>query len=390
MRERAGESGPHAFGIVAPGRQGRAGACAIQNSPPGSALLALHARVADVTSEEVAQAIEADKTLLQTWCMRGAPFLFPTQDAPVFTMGVLPDGETSRRRFILGVEQALATLGMSLDEAVERTERELEAVLSERRLAIDELGARLSARIVRHLPPEQALVWQAEGPYAAGQPWGEGVVHFALRIVALKGALCFAPRSGNKAPFVLTAEWLGEPPPDPDPQAARAELARRYLRCYGPSTPKGFAAWTGLTAGDVPHRWRLIEDELAEVDLDGRPAWLLASDLDALRSAEAVRGVRLLPPRDPYIQTADRLRLVPDKGLHRRIWRTTGEPGTVLAEGRLVATWRQRKEGMRLRIEVEPLAAPPGSAARDLIEAEAEAIAVLRGASGCRVRFTGT
>ncbi|WUE13099.1 winged helix DNA-binding domain-containing protein [Nonomuraea sp. NBC_00507] len=43
----------------------------------------MHARVAGVTSEEIAQAIEADKTLLQTWCMRGAPFLFPTQDAPV-------------------------------------------------------------------------------------------------------------------------------------------------------------------------------------------------------------------------------------------------------------------------------------------------------------------
>ncbi|HSN36109.1 MAG TPA: winged helix DNA-binding domain-containing protein, partial [Arthrobacter sp.] len=49
-----------------------AGRCGIQNSPPGSALLALHARVRDITQERVAAAIAEDKSLLQTWCMRGA------------------------------------------------------------------------------------------------------------------------------------------------------------------------------------------------------------------------------------------------------------------------------------------------------------------------------
>jgi len=31
---------------------------------------------------------------------------------------------------------------------------------------------------------------------------------------------------------------------EPRPEAARCEVLRHYLRCYGPSTPQGFAEWT--------------------------------------------------------------------------------------------------------------------------------------------------
>lgn len=83
-----------------------AGACGIQNSPPGSALLALHARVEDMTAERMDHLVSDEKSLLQTWCMRGSPFCFPTVDAPVFTAGVLPASQTGRQHLILGVEGA--------------------------------------------------------------------------------------------------------------------------------------------------------------------------------------------------------------------------------------------------------------------------------------------
>src|SRR5919106_88420 len=69
------------------------GRCGIQNSPPGSALLAVHARVRNLTQEQMDDAVAKEKSLLQTWCMRGAPFYFPASDAPVFTTGVLPPTE---------------------------------------------------------------------------------------------------------------------------------------------------------------------------------------------------------------------------------------------------------------------------------------------------------
>ncbi|MFI6900613.1 winged helix DNA-binding domain-containing protein [Nonomuraea sp. NPDC050394] len=361
-----------------------AGRCAIQNSPPGSALLALHARVENLTRERVARAVAEEKSLLQSWCMRGSPFYFPTADAPVFTTGVLPPAEEGRLHLIPGVEQALDELGMSLTEAVELTGAEIDAVLSGRPLAINELGAELATRIAPRLPKRQRGIWEGKGPYAPDQPLGEGVVHFCIRILTLRRLVCFAPRAGNKAPFVLVEEWLGRTIPDVDPEVARAELLRRYLRCHGPSTRGDFAAWVGIKVGDTDPWWSLVADELTPVEFNGR-SWLLAEDLDALRSAPTPQGVRLLPPRDPYTQMRDRETIV-DRKYHREVWKTVGEPGTVLADGRITGIWRPRKSGRRLTVTVRTFG-PPRARDRKAIQDEAERVASLRGASSVNVEF---
>ena len=208
-----------------------AGRCGIQNSPPGSALLAFHARAQDITQQRLDTAVAEDKSLVQTWCMRGAPYFIPTVDAPVFTTGVLPPTEDAMRHFILGAGPDVDRLGMSLTEAVELTGAEIGDVLSGRQLAINELGAELAQQIAHGLPKKQHDLWNEEGPHAKGQPLGEAVVHFCIRILTLRRIVCFAPREGNEAPFVLTDEWLGHPSPDTDPSAERAELLRRYLHC---------------------------------------------------------------------------------------------------------------------------------------------------------------
>ncbi len=176
------------------------GRCGAQNSPPGSALLALHARVRDVTQERMAAAIAEDKSLMQTWSMRGAPFFFPTVDAPVFTTGVSPPTEEAMRHFIPGVEPAIAKLDISLTEAVGLCGAEIHVVLSGRRLAINELGRELAGRVASRLTTGQSRIWEGEGPYAPNQSLGEGVVHFCIRILTLQRKVCFAPRVGNQAP----------------------------------------------------------------------------------------------------------------------------------------------------------------------------------------------
>jgi hypothetical protein len=74
-------------------------------------------------------------------------------------------------------------------------------------------------------------------------------------MLALRGIVCLAPRKENKAPFVLLDDWLDPPPPQLDPQSARAGLLRRFLHCYGPSNRRHFAAWVGVTARDVDPWW---------------------------------------------------------------------------------------------------------------------------------------
>lgn len=367
---------------------GVAGACGMQNSPPGSALLALHARVEDVTQERFDHLVGEEQSLLQTWCMRGSPFCFPTADAPVFTTGVLPVGETARLHLIIGIEHALNALGMGLDEAVEHTAAEIGTVLSGRQLAINELGAELAERIADTLPSAQRTTWQENGPYGPIQPLGEAVVHFCIRMLTLRGLVCLAPRSQNKAPFVLLEEWLGQPLPQVDPDSARAALLRRYLHCYGPSTRKDFAAWVGVHAGDVDPWWSILEDELTPVDVDGRRAWILADDLDALQSPPEPRGVRLLPPRDPYTQMRDRDTIV-DKQHHRQVWKTVGAPGAVLTDGTIVGTWRPRKSGRTLTLTVTTFRSL-STKLRTQLREEADRVAELRGASTVHVEFEDT
>jgi hypothetical protein len=161
-----------------------AGSCGVQNSPPGSALLALHARVRDLTRDQVEKAVGEDKSLLQTWCMRGSPFYFPAADAPVFTTGVLPPTEKALSHFVVGVEQVLDMLGLSITDAVVLAGDEIDTVLSGRQLAINELGGELASRVARRLSAKQRALWEGKGPWGAGQPLGEGVVHFCVRILS--------------------------------------------------------------------------------------------------------------------------------------------------------------------------------------------------------------
>ncbi|HEX4225641.1 MAG TPA: winged helix DNA-binding domain-containing protein [Pseudonocardiaceae bacterium] len=262
---------------------------------------------------------------------------------------------------------------------------QIKPVLSDRQLAINELGKELADRIAPHLSAAQRKTWQASGPYGKNQPLGEAVVHFCIRILTLRGTVCFAPRSGNKAPFVLLDEWLGRPLPEVDPAHARADLLRRYLRCYGPSTRKDFAAWIGVQAGDVNPWLTTLEDELIPVEFDGRKAWLLADDLDTLRSPVETTGVRLLPPRDPYTQMRDRETIV-DNQHHREVWQTVGEPGAVLADGTIAGIWRPNKTGHRLALTIKTFHAL-NAALRKQLRAEADHVAELRGASEVRVEF---
>ena len=360
-----------------------AGECGIQNTPPGSALLSFHARVEGVSAPAVDQAVD-DKSLLLTWSMRGAPYYLPTRDAEVFTQGVLPVTEEAQRHFIVGIEYSLDRLNLRLSDVVDLVTVSTHEVIHGRRLAITDLGAEVADHVAPGLTPRQRDIWDEEGPHATGQPIGQAVVHFCLRILALRQVVCFAPRTANTLPFVLIEEWLGDHLTATHPEASRAELLRRYLHCYGPSTPANFAAWLGVRASEVDPWWSLLGDELVPVAFGGG-AWLLDADRDAIGSAQMPTGIRMLPARDPYLQLRDRATIV-DRAYHRDVWKTSGDPGVLLHDGEVVGTWRQRKNGTKLRMGFATFAAME-PAVTEQVAAEAERIATLRGSTSLSVEF---
>jgi len=361
------------------------GACGIQNSPPGSALLALHARLAEVTPARLASALETDKTLLQMWSLRQSPYIFPTQDAALFTSGLVPLDEPALRYFIRGAWELLDKLGWSAGELVERTRPGLRLLLDGPSLPFRTLSTQLTDWLAGNLSPAELSIWQSPSGFAPGQRLGEALVHFALRPLSLAGEFCFGPRIGAEAGFVRLDHWLGDWLPEADPLQAGQELARRYLRCYGPSRPRHFAEWSGIAPHQVDQVWSALQGELAEVDLEGRRSWLLAADLERLPDG-LPQGVRLLPPDDPLLALRDREMFVPQTERHALIWRALGRPGVLLIDGQAAATWRAQKTGRRLQVTVtgfDHLA--PQTRAR--IEAEAATLAPLRDCTTLQIVF---
>lgn len=134
--------------------------------------------------------------------------------------------------------------------------------------------------------------------------------------------------------------------------------------------------------GDAVDWWDLVRDELTEVDT-GRRAWLLTEDAKELGSAPRPQGVRLLPPRDPYTQLRDRTAILASEH-HRSVWRSAGEPGSVLVDGRIGGTWRSRTAGHALTVTVTPFV-PLTQRQAEQVRIEAESLGLLRGATSVEV-----
>jgi hypothetical protein len=283
----------------------------------------------DCRVDDVRAALWKDKRLVKTWLMRGTLHLVPAEDLPLFTAAMrtrwirlnnawLKYVQLDRSEF-LGL---IDSIGQALDgQALTREE------------LIARVGKGRSERI-------QAVLKSG---------WGS-----ILKPVARNGLLCFGPSRGQSVTFVRPQQWLGTWR-DVDPDTALLEVARRYLRAYGPATKQDFARWWGNWPGVGNAAWSGLAQELAPVSIEGQRADLLAADLDRISAATREPAVRLLPAFDPYLMGhANRDHLFASE--HRsRVSRTAGWiSAVVLVDGRVVATWTHAVAKRTLTLTVEP------------------------------------
>lgn len=245
-----------------------------------------------------------DPGLVQTYSPRAAVHLLPRRDLGVFTVGRLPLDPCARDR----IERLASQVCARLD------------------------GRELRGALLPHLRPACAS--------------GRLVIRWTTSAVHVREV----------------------PRPDVDADAARLELCRRHVHAFGPTTPAAFAWWAGVTGRDARDTWALLADELMPVDLAGRRAWILAADEPAVRSAEPVRGVRLLVASDLRLLGQDRIGLFVGPGLARHSpAQDSFHPNGLLVDGRVVGAWGRR--GGRVDVNVT------GSLPREVREAvEAEAL----------------
>ena len=316
----------------------------LQDTPPGSAAMALAAR-ADVTPEALDELVTVPS-------LRGAATAVALDDLAIFTTGLEPADEEEARHLTGNAWKELDGIGAL--EALDRVSDAVADALSDGPLVKDDFHQALRER----LPKE--LLWWCKG-------CGSHHVHPSLwRATGIRGVLAIVGREGRSPLF-------GTPPPAPPVEDPGGALARRYLQVHGPSTPQLFRYWAYLT---LPHAKRLWEraGELAQVG----DKWVLAEDAEL--DAPAPKGARLLPNLDPLASAKDREVLVPDDAVRKRIWKTLGGPGMVLLDGEVAGLWRPAKKGKRLEVNVEPLRRLT-AAERDALGAEAARIAPFRGAA---------
>ena len=287
-----------------------------------AAKLAFRARSRKLSAADVDRARNEEGSLLRAWMMRETVHLVATEDA----------------RWILPLYL----------EAMGR--------LSRKRLVDFGVPASRHDRVVRDVRK-----WLADGPLPRSQVIGrlvdEGLpadVQTRYRLIGLiigEAGVCLGPDSGREDTFVLSADWIGEDP-EPSREDSLAELARRYLRAYGPADERDLARWAGLPLRDSRAGFAAIGRELRAVRIGEET---LAALRRGARRAAASPSLRLLGAFDNYnmgyrsrdfaVSPEDAKRVLPGGGIVRP---------TITVDGRIVGTWSSKRSGRRLAVTLEP------------------------------------
>jgi hypothetical protein len=338
----------------------------VQDSPRDTALLALAARLdADVSEDSLVE----DSRFVLAWTHRGAPHFHRADELAAVTSALVPLDEADamarmgwQRRQVeeagIGAADALFTAARAMRKAVDRT-----------------MTKGSASTAVTKLVPGSLSYW-CRGCQATH------ILEQLMRLATLHGGVRL---EAGASPATLTPiEGRGPIRTKPDAKAAAAVVAA-YLRVHGPAAATEAAGFVGTTKAAAGAMW---PGGLAEVGVEGKPAFLPAERLPELENPPEPDVVRLLPPLDPFIQARDKGLLVPDKVRQKEVWKIIGNPGVLLADGEIAATWRTKATGRRrLDFTISAFETLP-PAVRKAAEAEADRVATARGFPDLRVTWT--
>jgi hypothetical protein len=311
--------------------------------------------------DDVRDALWKRKTLVKTWLMRGTLHLVPSKDLPLLTAAMSRYGIRNTNGWLRWMQITEPEL-MDLIDAIGHA---LNGQALTREELIAKVGRGRSERI----------------QLAMKSGWG-GV----LKPVARKGLLCFGPSRGQSVTFVRPEQWLGSWR-DMDPDAALIEVARRYLRTYGPATKSDFTRWWGTWPGVGNTAWAGLAGDLAPVSIDGQRADILASDAERIRKEPIEASVQLLPAFDPYVMGHSSRDHIVEKTNLAKVSRTAGwiSP-VVLVDGRVMGTWSHLAVKDTLRITVEPFTRLTSKTKAEVLQ-RGESLAETLGLAGAQVRI---
>jgi hypothetical protein len=313
---------------------------------------AVGSRLPGCTEADVLAAYDAG-TIVRSWPMRGTVHVVAAGDLPWMLEHVGP-------RALMGVERRWEYLGID-EPFLERARDVATALLGG--------GGRATRSEFTEACREAGLEMTGQRSYHAA--W----------YLSQTGTLVHGPVRDGDHELVLLDEWIPEARTLDRPEALR-ELGVRYLAARGPATVDDLVHWTKLTKSDARKALEADGETIVEVDGPGGPYRMLAEHLDTLdpESPEADAAVLALAAfdehllgyrvRDPVLDPEHAALVDPGRnGVFR--W-------TLVAGGRVVATWKRIRRTHHVVAEVNPFGSLAG-AVRDQIP----------GAIGAWGRFAG-
>ena len=342
---------------------------------PATVYLAARARLSGSAGPELDRALYEERTLLRIIGMRRTLFVFPLELAAVVQAACTESiAAAQRRRYAKLIEEG----GIAKDGRrwLARAEAATLKALAGR-------GEAFATELSSDVPQLRKKVHYGEGKTWAGST---SMTTWVLFLLAAEGRVVRGrPRgtwTSSQWSWAPAESWLEEPLPRLEPEQARAELASRWLKAFGPAGADDLKWWTGWTLTQA--RAALAAIDAVEVDLDGRTAFIVPGDDE--NEPEVEPWAALLPALDPTVMGWKERDWY--LGEHRpALFDTAGNAGpTVWWNGRIVGGWSVRKDGeipFRLLEDV-------GADAEAAIEAEAARLARLarRGEGSSPLRHT--
>lgn len=273
------------------------------------------------------------RNLIRTWAQRDTLHLYAASDWPLFAAAD-PLWPMSGRRGAQPPDHVLETTRQRLEGGKVLTRADV----------MDLPTAEMLADMIARVGDGQA------GRYAAGRLFWS---------LAHRGELCFAGMVGSENGYVLRRHWLPDLEfPEHEAAVAATELTRRYLSTNGPASAQDIGHYFGANVSRVKEWLAALRPQLIDVVCEGHKNLVaLAEDAAALTADDLPAPPRLLAGYDSYLMSfADKTWTVPDPAENKAIWKASAVVApVVLAGGRAVAVWSQKKTTKVVKVEIQPL-----------------------------------
>lgn len=323
--------------------------CGVQAQVMGAAELALWARTRDLARQDIHSALWEKRLLVKTSAMRQTLHLLPADEFHIYMTAL-------RRSRMSAFMNIMARIDVGPKE-VQAMIAALMKTLGDGPVPQRELAEQVKPLISKKLQASMKHFWNN---------WP------IFRPAIMEGLICYGPQRGSQATLVRVDRWLPALPQISEQDAQRI-LLRKFLRAYGPAGIRDFCKWSGISVKEAKPVWDSLCDELTEVSVEGRKAFILRENLQELEGARLARPVvRLLPYFDPYMLAhADKDHLVHPKH-YKRVYRSQGWLSPViLVNGRVVGIWSREQKTKKRSLRTDFFEKVPKVVLKE-IESESE------------------